>query len=214
MNCDAVAPFYHLGEFLAFGGALQQRRTAFLDKVSTSRRALVLGDGDGRFLAALLCTNPLVEVVCVDSSAAMLAIAESRVSRLGSSCRNRVRFHRADARHFAPAKPHFDLIASHFFLDCLPEEEIAQLIERISHWMSSNAVWLLSEFRQADRLLPRLWTRAVIRGLYVLFRVTTGLRVTRLPDYSRALAVNGLERQILQSVWQGLLVSELWRKRT
>ncbi len=60
MNCDLIAPHYWWIERLGMGRALERRRTCFLPELEQARRALVLGDGDGRFLRELLRRNPVV----------------------------------------------------------------------------------------------------------------------------------------------------------
>ena len=54
MNCDLIAPHYWWIERLGMGRALERRRRWFLPELGNARRALVLGDGDGRFLRELL----------------------------------------------------------------------------------------------------------------------------------------------------------------
>src|ERR1700742_2247424 len=82
MNCDRIARWYHAAELLAFGGALQACRTMYVSEVSDCRRALLCGDGDGRFLAKLLRSNSKVRVDVVDLSERMTALAERRVDAL------------------------------------------------------------------------------------------------------------------------------------
>ena len=57
MNCDLIAPHYWWIERLGMGRALERRRRWFLPEIGNARRALVLGDGDGRFLRELLRRN-------------------------------------------------------------------------------------------------------------------------------------------------------------
>jgi SAM-dependent methyltransferase len=75
-NFDSLARPYRWMEYLTFGSALQRCRTHFLPQLSgrcpALGTALILGDGDGRFLARLLAANPHLSVDAVDTSAAML----------------------------------------------------------------------------------------------------------------------------------------------
>ena len=84
-NFDHIARPYRWLEYLTFGPYLERCRFHFLDQLKRHRRALILGDGDGRFTARLLATNPQISVDAVDSSAAMLNLLSERVSRLGQS---------------------------------------------------------------------------------------------------------------------------------
>jgi SAM-dependent methyltransferase len=212
MNCDYIAPIYAFGERLCFGGALQKRREEFLREARDARHAIVLGDGDGRFTAALLQSNEAVRVTYVDKSGSMIEEARKRVSRLGREALPRVSFHCSDALDFFLEETRFDLIATHFFLDCLREQDVQRLAQQISFLAAPNALWLVSEFRQAPLGWGRVWTGAVIRGLYCLFRLTTGLPVTGLPDYAKFLKANGFVAAESRVALRGLLISELWEK--
>jgi hypothetical protein len=107
----------------------------------------------------------------------------------------------------------YDLIATHFFLDCFNTAEAGAIVHRIADWAAPRARWIVSEFAQPETSLGQIWTGAVIRSLYAAFRVTTGLRTIRLPDYRPALASVGFERKKQIHACGGLLVSELWERR-
>jgi ubiquinone/menaquinone biosynthesis C-methylase UbiE len=213
MNCDRLAPYYETLERLAFGSYLEQTRLTFLAEVGGAERAVLCGDGDGRFLAALLRANPRVQVDFVDLSGRMIEIAQRRVVKMGPSFRERVRFFVGDAREFQPQASGYDLIATHFFLDCFSQAEIMEVVTRIASWAAPGAQWMVSEFRETETLLGRVCTRAVIRGLYAAFRFSTGLRVTRLPDYTAALAKEGFSLRCETKKLAGLLESSLWEVR-
>ena len=209
MNCDPLAPWYRWLEYAGFGRALERRRLAFLDTMSTARRVLVLGDGDGRFLAAFLRANPHAEVDAVDNSAAMLARARQRVSDADLL---RIRFHHADALEWRPPAAGYDLIVTHFFLDCLTDGELRPLATRLAACATPDARWIVSEFRQPARGLAAWHAHLWITGLYAFFGLVTGLRVRRLPDHAAALAAAGFrpERETLARF--GLLTSQCWRR--
>lgn len=121
-NFDRVAPFFELIETLAFGKALQRARIAFLTETRDCQRALIAGEGNGRFLAELLRANPKIEIDYVDSSAAMMGLAKSIIAGAGEGCdgkifphtnaRSRVQFHQADVRDWTPTRPGYDLIVT------------------------------------------------------------------------------------------------------
>ena len=52
MNCDRIARWYRWLEYASFGRALERRRLEYLAATADARRVLILGEGDGRFLAA------------------------------------------------------------------------------------------------------------------------------------------------------------------
>lgn len=201
MNCDPLAPWYRWLEYIAFGGALQSRRVAFLSDVANARRALVLGDGDGRFLVRLLEQNRGVSVDYIDLSSRMLGLARHRAGT------GRVVYHHADALTIQLPECEYDLICTHFFLDCLDDANAAALVARVSAATVPKSRWLISEFRQQT-----FWARAIVRALYVFFQLTTGLKTTTLPDYHPLLMRAGFHLQRSERAGFGLLVSELWAR--
>ena len=209
MNCDPLARWYRWLEYAGFGRALEQTRFALLATTITARRVLVLGDGDGRFLTAFLKANPQAEVDCVDSSAKMLALAQQRVE--GKDAR-RVRFHHADAAGWQPPAVSYDLIVTHFFLDCFTDGELHPLVTRLAAFTAPGARWIVSEFRQPPDGLAAWHAFLWITGLYAFFRLATGLRARRLPNHASALAASGfrLERETVTRF--GLLTSQAWRR--
>jgi SAM-dependent methyltransferase len=213
MNCDGIARYYERLERLSFGKSLEKTRFTFLGETHASHRAILCGGGDGRFLARLLCANPRVEVDFVDLSPKMVEVASRRIAPMGASFRDRVRFRTADVREFQPRPEGYDLIVTNFFLDCFSELELAKVVARLASSATPHALWILSDFREADGVLGRLWTGAVIRSLYAAFRMTTGLRVTSLPDYSSALARRGYLLRREERALGGLLFSSLWEGR-
>jgi ubiquinone/menaquinone biosynthesis C-methylase UbiE len=207
MNCDRIARSYRAFEYLAFGRALERRRFGYIKDVSEAKRVLILGDGDGRFTAEFLKWNKGARVESIDSSGRMLALARAR---LDDAAAERVQFRVGDARTVDLAGT-YDLVVTHFFLDCFTDAEAARLIERMAGFCEPGARWLISEFRLPRASVRRLAAKALIRFMYFCFRLTTGLKVTRLPDYEPLLEKSGFALQKRQKALGGMLVSEIWR---
>jgi ubiquinone/menaquinone biosynthesis C-methylase UbiE len=200
MNCDSIARWYRWIEYAAFGGALQRRRVALLPEVTDARSVLVLGDGDGRFLEKLVERSPSAHVNYIDLSGRMLKLARARA---GSG---RVTYHQADALEIALPGRAYDLIVTHFFLDCFDETEAAQLVARVNRAACPHARWLVSEFRRT------WWSSPLLAGLYLFFRITTGLKTRCLIDHHPLLARHGFRIARAEHAWAGLLASELWAR--
>lgn len=213
IDCDLIAPWYEPVEHMCFGSALEQRRNAFLGDLQGVRKALSCGEGDGRFTTALLRANPQVEVTAVDASRKMVEVASRRVTRMGIAVQARAEFLCEELGKFNAPEQAPDLIATHFFLDCFTTEDAAAIIYRIAGWAAPRARWIVSEFCQPPTPVGQLWTGAIVRSLYAAFRVTTGLRVTHLPNYRPALQSVGFELRKQEHAFRGLLVSELWERR-
>ena len=203
---DRLARPYRWLEYLSCGPALQRRRLHFLHQLTRAHRALVLGDGDGRFTERLLLAAPDLTVDAVDISQGMLRQMRLRCRRSGVE--GRLRTHCLDATATLPSGG-YDLIVSHFFLDCLTTQQVTKLARCIQRLALPGAAWVVSEFAVPANLL-RLPAALLIRSLYLAFRVLTGLEVQHLPDHAAALAGSGLRLTELYQAPGGLLRSELW----
>ena len=206
---DRVARIYRLMEYLTFGPMLEHCRFHHLPALQNSCRSLVLGDGDGRFLAQLLATNPTLQADAVDASPAMLALLRQRIAHLKAL--ERITTTQADARTFSPPSRNYDLVATHFFLDCLTEPEVDHLITRIRPHLVDGAQWLVSEFQIPETgCLQKWFARTIICVLYAAFRLLTGLTVTQIPPWPEVLTRHGFQRKATRTWLGGLLISELW----
>jgi ubiquinone/menaquinone biosynthesis C-methylase UbiE len=210
-NFDSIARPYRWLEYLSFGPYLERCRLHFLSQLTTHRRALILGDGDGRFTARLLAANPQITVDAVDSSGAMLSLLSERVSRLGLNARKRLNVVHTDALAFTPEGPPYDLIVTHFFLDCLLDAQVANLLMQIRPNLVPGAIWLVSEFAVPQHQPAAALSRLVITALYQAFRIFTGLKTQRLPNYASIFRQNGFSSVDRRTFLGGLLVAEIWR---
>ena len=205
-NFDPVARIYAFAEYLSLGPLLQRTRTHFLPDLPPRHQALLLGDGDGRFLARLLSQQPNLRTVAIDTSAAMLSLLRHR-------CRpyaDRLQTLQTSALSITPA-PDTDLIVTHFILDCLTQPELTTLTHRIAANTAPGTLWLLSDFAIPQRPILRPLAALYIRLLYLAFRVLTGLRVTHLPDPQSALTSAGFTRIARHELLYGVLYTEIWQ---
>jgi hypothetical protein len=207
---DRLVRAYRWMEYLSFGPALMRTRIAFLAELAGCRDALIFGDGDGRFTARLLGTNPAIRIDAIDASAAMLR------ALVGHAGRNAPRVHTEaiDARAWQPTNTEpYDLIISHFFLDCLTTAEIQSLAAKIRAASAPDAIWVISEFAVPRSGFGRVVAGAVVTALYFAFGLLTGLRIRNLPDHAGALTRAGFRLVARRTSLAGLLTSELWTAR-
>lgn len=202
MNCDAIARHYQWMELVVFGRKLEKSRFHFLPELTNVRRALVLGDGDGRFLHRLLATSPRVEADYVDRSPKMLALARQRAGW------ERVEYHCMDALTDPLPPGHYDVVAAHFFFDCFEKCDLERVIRRLAE-AAPQARWLVSEFR-----VPDGWSavpaRALLGSMYRFFGIATKLKARRLVDHRPLMEATGLWLELEEKHCGGLLISELW----
>jgi Methyltransferase domain len=204
---DRLAHIYRWMEWFSFGPFLWRCRCAFLNVLKDRHAALVVGDGDGRFTAQLLRENSHITVDAVDASGAMLR----ELHRRARSNSSRLQIHLSDARAFLPAQRDYDLVVTHFFLDCLSTADVERLAVRLRGHASGDAVWVVSEFAVPAGWYGRVVARPVIRFLYWIFGWLTGLGIRDLPNHRLALTKAGWSFSQGRRWLGGMLVNELWR---
>jgi ubiquinone/menaquinone biosynthesis C-methylase UbiE len=205
-NFDPVARPYRWLEYMSFGPWLGRCRNAQIVHLSGACHALLLGDGDGRFLVRLLAANPTLTADVVDSSQAMLRLLQRRC---GPQACHRIRLHHADALNWKPTGS-YDLIVSHFFLDCFFPQQLEQLFAGVLPHALPGAQWVISEFAIPPNAFARYLARGIIGFLYRAFGLLTGLPVRALPDYATPLLGRGLAPTHDRRYLAGLLCSQIW----
>jgi ubiquinone/menaquinone biosynthesis C-methylase UbiE len=143
VNADSIARWYRWIEYAAFGRALERYRFRYLDRLSSARRILILGEGDGRVLSRLLPLAPFARIDVVDSSPQMVELAGRRITH---QHQHRVKFHCQDVFERTWGASEFDAVVTCFFLDCFTEVQARRVIRRIARALAPGGIWLVSEF--------------------------------------------------------------------
>jgi SAM-dependent methyltransferase len=208
-NVNLIARPYRLLEYLILGRSLEHCRQHFLPNLLQQKNALILGDGDGRFTAQLLTENPTIRADAVDTSATMLQLLRLRCEATAPNAAARLHTHQTNALTF-PLQKTYDLVVTHFFLDCLTQSELDTLIARITPRLAPGALWLISDFRIPAGPM-RLPARALIRSLYFAFRILTNLRTTHLPNHAAPLTRAALTCKAHHHRLADILTTELWQ---
>lgn len=211
MSFDAVAPWYRPLETIAFGNALQRARLACLDEIGSARRALIVGEGNGRFLAAFLKCHPLIRIDCLDSSERMLALARRHVQETTPNEISRVTFIHDDVRSWTP-NDRYDLIVTHFLLDCFSTQQVGLIVAKLAQASASDATWLLADFTIPQAGVARGHAQARLAVMYWFFRGVAGIEARELVDPSPFLRVEGFTLAHQHLFRLGMVKSELWRK--
>ena len=212
-NFDLIARPYRWLEYLTLGRTLERCRLYYLPNLLQQKRALVIGDGDGRVLSQLLRQNPHLRADAVDTSAAMLHLLRRNCEAAAPNTATRLTTHHTNVLNLSPTPPEeekYDLVVTHFFLDCLTQPELEALIARLTPTLAPGALWLISDFRIPTGPM-HLPARVLVRSLYLTFRILTNLRTTHLPDHATPLTQAGLTQISHHHSLAGILTTELWQ---
>ena len=190
MSFDLVAPHYRWLEAVAFGNALQRARTCWLDTIARPKRTLIVGEGDGRFLCVLVRAYPKIDIDSIEASEATLQLARARLRRMHPESFSRVHFVRQDILKWSPRES-YDLLVTHFFLDCFPARELQAIIAKLASAAQPGAVWLIADFTIPRKGFARAHARVWLRMMYAFFRATAGIAASELVDPTPRLAGRG-----------------------
>jgi ubiquinone/menaquinone biosynthesis C-methylase UbiE len=207
---DRVARIYRWAEYASLGPLLERARRHFLPELQACRSAMVLGDGDGRFLAQLMSGNPELKAMAVDTSAAMLGLLRRNCLRAAPDAEKRLTTLHASALQTRP-EPKTGLIVTHFFLDCLTQTEVDTLTQSYAVELEPGTLWVVSDFALPRTAWLRPFAAVYIRALYFAFRILTGMRVTRLPDVQESFERAGFTHMRRKEFAGGLVYTEIWR---
>jgi ubiquinone/menaquinone biosynthesis C-methylase UbiE len=206
MSFDLLAPHYRWMEFVLAGRKLQRCRTAFLRTVTVPKNVLICGEGNGRFLRAARAAWPEARITVLDLSRNMLLQAKRR----GGA--EKAEFVQANILEWQPPKQQFDLVATHFFLDCFRPEQLEIIVEKISQAATAQANWLLADFQAPARGIGRVRARIILRMMYTVFRLVTRLPASDIAPPNDYLTRNGFELHKQQVSEWGLLRTDWWRR--
>ena len=212
MSFDTLAAHYRWMEFVLAGNKLHRCRTAFLGEMGDAQNILLLGEGNGRFLLPCRRRFPKARITCVDASGPMLQQARRRLQKHGLSAEG-IEFTQADALIWRPPVATYDLIVTHFFLDCFRPEQLEPLLAKLAKAAKPQAAWLLADFQVPAKGLQQHRARIILGMMYLFFSVVTRLPARELTSPDDLLVGNGFalrERRV--SEW-ALLRSDRWALR-
>lgn len=211
MSFDLLAPHYRWMEAILAGDKLQRCRIHWLDSVQHCRRALLVGEGNGRFLSVCAEKLPQTQFTVVDASAKMLRQAERRWSRAGGhpDCAT---FVQATLPGLTLPNQKFDLIVTNCFFDCFTAEQLQQVISEIAKHASESAIWLVTDFAVPERGWAKWRAKAALRAAYTFFRLTTGISAREICPPDPLLVKAGFAQQTRIEQDAGLLYSAKWQR--
>ncbi len=192
---------------------MQKARQMYWEDLKDCRNTLLIGDGDGRFSSFLLERMPHLEITSIDASLEMLKAAKIRWHKNGLKNKKLKTVH-CDIRKWVPdPTTQFDAVVVQFVFDSFGELEIKDIGETIFRALKRNGVILVSEFHiPSDSVFGRMKAKMILGLLYPAFNCLTGLKVKRLPDYTKTLKGLGFSEAKSQFLSQGTLVSQVFRK--
>jgi len=146
-------------------------------EIGTPQSALLLGEGDGRFLEKFRAAYPNCKITVIEKSKRMI---ESAQKRLSGAKKSSIRFIHADLLEYDLSDHHYDIMVAHCFFDCFESAEAKLLANRLSsQFRASNGILWIGEFIEPSKIG---WPWLRLRGLYLFFRIITGIKTSKVVD--------------------------------
>jgi hypothetical protein len=141
----------------------------------------------------------------------MLEIARRRWHRTGRRSAG-TDFVRGLLPEWTPPPGVFDVVVTHFFLDCFPAATLERIIDSLAAAATPDAQWLLADFCEAPSGFARQRSRAILWLMYRFFRFTTHIPARRLVCPDSFIHRHGFRLSRRENSEWGLLHSDLWQR--
>ena len=207
---DRLANHYHLLEKMMFGERLKDARTVLLDAIPRCESALVLGDGNGQLLEALLTSQTTCQITSIDQSERMLELQQKRLADHPS--RKNVTWLHRDARTWNGSDRKFDLVVAAFFLDCFTRQELATHLPDWINALRPGGHFYFVDFQEPERGWKRLRGKLYLTLMHQFFRWQTNLPNRRLVNMTEILDQFDLHLLRSENMHHDLICARLYRK--
>jgi ubiquinone/menaquinone biosynthesis C-methylase UbiE len=139
----------------------------------------------------------------------MIEITRQRLATQGLDA-GRVEFVHADILQRQLPRAAYDLVVTHFVLDCFRPEQLTKILPALAKAATPEAHWLLADFQEPNAGIAKWRAKAILELMYLFFLWAVALPASDLTSPDPLLAQCGFklrERRIFE--W-GLLHSDLW----
>jgi ubiquinone/menaquinone biosynthesis C-methylase UbiE len=141
----------------------------------------------------------------------MLALARERLQSAGLDL-GQIEYVHANALAWVPPSDAYDLIVTHFVLDCFPPDQLRRVVTQLAQAARADASWLLADFQVPPMGLRRYRAVIIHKLMYLFFRLTTHLPARKLtPPDDLLQGCNFVLRERQETEW-GLLHTDRWER--
>ena len=123
-----------------------------------------------------------------------------------------VKFHHADFLQWTPQQQAYDLVVSHFFLDCFNRERLPHVIAKLARAAAPRSRWLIADFAVPPKGLRRVHAKIWLRVMYSFFRAAADLEAHELVDPSSFIRDTGFQLRQEIVTCLGLVKTQLWER--
>ena len=174
---NRIAFIYDFLAKLVYGHHIVDAQEYFLNKIRDYSKILIMGGGSGWLLAALLKKKPNCEVWYIEASGKMIALSKIKVDK-----KHKVHFVHGTEENI-PSSIQYDVVIANFYLDLFADRQLTHVISKIRASLKGESLWVVTDFIDGNRW----WQKALLKTMYLFFRITCSLESHDLPEWSKRL---------------------------
>lgn len=213
LSFQRIAPYYDSLAKLVFGHSLDNAQKAFFSLLPKGASILIIGGGSGRILADLVTKCQPRQITYIEASSRMLRKAEKRLLRLDHTLTDPIEtLFCCGTEKDIPAGQSYDVLMTFFLLDIYSTKEARALALTLSTHLKASGSWLFADFCVQENSWKRYWQRAMLKVMYLFFRLTSNLQNQTLPDYERIFKDLGYFPVQQKYYYRSFIISIIYRK--
>lgn len=200
-NYNFLAPVYDSLAVLVFGKKIEAAQCSFISVIPEKAKVMVVGGGSGVFLPTLAEAEKQISINYIEQSAGMIKLASQREGA------EKVHFIQASVQEISPTVT-ADVLITHFFLDQFEGKEQQELFAHLNRFLKPGGLWICADFLPARSLYAKLLHQTML----LFFRLTTGIRLSHVPDVFKNFEQAGFKLKQEQFFSRGLIRCGLYEK--
>ncbi len=207
---NKLAPYYDFLARLVFGKSLLRAKLHFLHLLPKRAKICLIGGGTGHVLLQLLKNNPHIQIVYLEKSSKMIALAKQK---LNQNMVAQVRFVEGDASNL-DGEEKYDVIITNFFLDQFSEHRLAILMKSLNNRLQSGGLWLFTDFVLAKSSKNYWWQLPLVKFMFAFFKLTVNIESNKLPEFNLFFQALNLEINNERYFLKKLLVTRIYKRKS
>ncbi len=202
-NYDNIAWFYDRLSRSIFGNAQINAQLYLLHAIPPHTSIVIVGGGTGWILEEITRIHPSgLTITYIDASSKMMALAKKR--NIGE---NKVTFIVSPVEEVV-FDSKYDVALTPFFFDNFKDDSLQKIFAYIDAHLSNKSIWLYCDFQNTGNL----WHGAVLKIMYVFFRLSCGIEAAHLPDIESCFIRHHYRSLAQKTFLKGFIVSGIYER--
>ncbi|KEO73787.1 class I SAM-dependent methyltransferase [Anditalea andensis] len=203
-NYDTIAKYYDFFSRIVFGRSIRKSQLYLLQHIRPGTTILIIGGGTGWILEDITALHASgLRITYVEQSVSMMERSQKR--NIGS---NKVKFECKPIQD-CTLIGRYDVVLVPFLFDNYAVASIELIIQTIEPHLTGTGVWLYADFTLHN---CRIWTKLLVKLMYLIFKPICNLEVRTLPDISFCFDRNHYSAIHEASFYSGFISSIVYQK--